>query len=137
PRSSVETVSDGGVRITGRPRYAKDPQELLARFGELIQTCSQMLAQEFVDGEGVGYFALMCHGELRAEFAHRRIRDVHPTGSGSAVRVSVEVPAEIRKAGLAILQALEWHGVAMVEFRLPPSKAPVFMEVNGRFWNSL
>ena len=76
PRSSVETEADGGVRITGRPRYARDPQELLARSEDLIQICSQMLAQEFVDGEGVGYFALMCHGELRAEFAHRRIRDV-------------------------------------------------------------
>lgn len=25
----------------------------------------------------------------------------------------------------------------MVEFRLPPGKPPVFLEVNGRFWNSL
>jgi predicted ATP-grasp superfamily ATP-dependent carboligase len=137
PRSSVETESDGGVRITGRPRYAKDPQELLARYEELIQICSQMLAQEFVDGEGVGYFALMCHGELRGEFAHRRIRDVHPTGSGSAVRVSVEPDPEMRDASLAILKALRWHGVAMVEFREAPSGPPVFMEVNGRFWNSL
>jgi predicted ATP-grasp superfamily ATP-dependent carboligase len=137
PRSSVETESDGGVRITGRPRYAKDQQELLARYEELIQICSQMLVQEFVDGDGVGYFALMSHGELRAEFAHRRIRDVHPTGSGSAVRVSVEPDAEMRTASLAILQALRWHGVAMVEFRQAPGGPPVFMEVNGRFWNSL
>jgi len=137
PRSSVETVSDGGVRVTGRPRYAKDPQELLARFGEMTKLCSQMLAQEFVDGEGVGYFALMCHGKLRAEFAHRRIRDVHPTGSGSAVRVSVDPDPEVRAASLAILKALRWHGVAMVEFRQVRGAPPVFMEVNGRFWNSL
>ena len=137
PRSSVEAESDGGIRITGRPRYAKDSQELLARFGEMTQICSQMLAQEFVDGEGVGYFALMCRGELRAEFAHRRIRDVHPTGSGSAVRVSETPNAEIRAASLAILKALRWHGVAMVEFRQPPGGPPVLMEVNGRFWNSL
>jgi predicted ATP-grasp superfamily ATP-dependent carboligase len=74
---------------------------------------------------------------LRAEFAHRRIRDVHPTGSGSAVRVSVEPDPEIRRASLAILEALHWHGVAMVEFRHRPGQPPVFMEVNGRFWNSL
>jgi predicted ATP-grasp superfamily ATP-dependent carboligase len=137
PRSSVETQSNGGVRITGRPRYARDSQELLARYEELIQICSQMLVQEFVDGDGVGYFALMCHGELRAEFAHRRIRDVHPTGSGSAVRVSVEPDPEVRTASLAILKALRWHGVAMVEFRQAAGSPPVFMEVNGRFWNSL
>ena len=137
PRSSVEAVSDGGVRITGRPRYARGPQELLVRYEELIKICSQMLVQEFVDGEGVGYFALMCHGELRAEFAHRRVRDVHPTGSGSAIRVSVEPDPEMRATSLAMLKALRWHGVAMVEFRQARGGPPVFMEVNGRFWNSL
>lgn len=137
PRSSVETQSDGGVRVTGRPRYAKDSQELLARYEDLTKVCSRMLVQEFVDGEGVGYFALMCHGQLRAEFAHRRIRDVHPTGSGSAVRMSAEPDPVIRSASLAILKALRWHGVAMVEFRQARGAPPVFMEVNGRFWNSL
>jgi len=137
PRSSVETLPDGRVRVTGRPRYARDSNELLARYQDLIQICSEILVQEFVDGEGVGYFALMCHGELRAEFAHRRIRDVHPTGSGSAVRMSVDPDPELRKASLAMLKALRWHGVAMVEFRQAPGGPPVFMEVNGRFWNSL
>jgi len=79
----------------------------------------------------------MREGELRAEFAHRRIRDVNPTGSGSALRVSVAPDPEVREASLTMLRALRWHGVAMVEFRQEARKAPVFMEVNGRFWNSL
>jgi len=137
PRSSVESQSDGGIRVTGRPRYVRDANELLACYWGLTQICSEVLAQEFVDGEGVGYFALMCRGELRAEFAHRRIRDVHPTGSGSAVRVSVQPDPEAKKASLAMLTALRWHGVAMVEFRQVKGEPPVFMEVNGRFWNSL
>ena len=137
PRSSVESQSDGRIRVTGRPRYVRDASELLACYWSLTQICSEVLAQEFVDGEGVGYFALMCRGELRAEFAHRRIRDVHPTGSGSAVRISVAPDPEAKEASLAILSALHWHGVAMVEFRQVKSKPPVFMEVNGRFWNSL
>ncbi len=137
PRSSVEARSDGTVRISGRPRYASNVEELRDRFQEMIRCCSQVLIQEFVDGEGAGYFALMHEGELRAEFAHRRIRDVHPTGSGSAVRVSVEPTPEVRDASLAMLKALRWHGVAMVEFRQAAGRPPVFMEVNGRFWNSL
>ncbi|HEX8888943.1 MAG TPA: ATP-grasp domain-containing protein, partial [Pyrinomonadaceae bacterium] len=84
-----------------------------------------------------GYFALMKDGELRAEFAHRRIRDVRPTGSGSAVRESVAPDARLREAALKILQELRWHGVAMVEFRVKADGTPVFLEVNGRFWNSL
>ncbi len=137
PRSSAEMSDDGAVRTTGRPRYARSLQELLAVHLDLHRVSSRVLVQEFVDGEGAGYFALMRHGELRAEFAHRRIRDVHPTGSGSAVRVSVEPDPQVRQASLAILRALHWHGVAMVEFRQLPGHPPVFMEVNGRFWNSL
>jgi predicted ATP-grasp superfamily ATP-dependent carboligase len=137
PRSSVETHSDGAMQITGRPLYARNAEELQALYLQMSRTSSRVLVQEFVDGEGTGYFALMHHGELRAEFAHRRIRDVHPTGSGSAVRVSVEPDAQVRSASLAILQALHWHGVAMVEFRQTPDGPPIFMEVNGRFWNSL
>jgi len=137
PRSSVESDSGGRVRITGRPLYAKDEAELQTRYEQLAKICSGMLVQEFADGDGVGYFALMCHGELRAEFAHRRIRDVHPTGSGSAVRISVDPDLQVRNASLAILRALNWHGVAMVEFRQAVGQAPVLMEVNGRFWNSL
>jgi predicted ATP-grasp superfamily ATP-dependent carboligase len=137
PRSSVEARSGGAMQVTGRPRYAKNTEELQTLYQEMSRTCSRVLVQEFVDGEGTGYFALMHHGELRAEFAHRRIRDVHPTGSGSAVRVSVEPDPQVRSASLALLQALHWHGVAMVEFRQIPGQPPVFMEVNGRFWNSL
>jgi predicted ATP-grasp superfamily ATP-dependent carboligase len=137
PSSSVETQADGKVRLTGRPRYARNAEEFLDAYQQMSQVASRVLVQEFVDGEGTGYFALMHHGELRAEFAHRRIRDVHPTGSGSAVRVSVEPDPQVRAASLAMLKELHWHGVAMVEFRQVPGQPPVFMEVNGRFWNSL
>jgi predicted ATP-grasp superfamily ATP-dependent carboligase len=137
PPSSVKTGPDGLVRATGRPRYARNAEELRAVYQQMSGRSSRVLAQEFVEGEGVGYFALMRHGELRAEFAHRRIRDVHPTGSGSALRVSVEPDSQVRRSSLAILEALHWHGVAMVEFRHVPGCSPVFMEVNGRFWNSL
>jgi predicted ATP-grasp superfamily ATP-dependent carboligase len=137
PRFSVEARSNGAMQPTGRPRYARNAEELQVLYGEMSRTCPRILVQEFVEGEGTGYFALLQKGKLRAEFAHRRIRDVHPTGSGSAVRISVEPDPQVRSASLAILQALHWHGVAMVEFRQIAGGPPVFMEVNGRFWNSL
>jgi len=135
--SSEECLPNGKLRTTGRPCYANDPGECDKAYRGISQRSSAVLFQEFVEGEGTGYFALMRNGELRAEFAHRRIRDVHPTGSGSAVRVSVPIDAEIRRASLAILSALRWHGVAMVEYRQKAGSPAVFMEVNGRFWHSL
>jgi predicted ATP-grasp superfamily ATP-dependent carboligase len=139
PCRSVEAGPSGAgaSHRTGRPRYARSPEEFLSAFYELRRSCTEVMAQEFVDGVGVGYFALFNRGEVCAEFAHQRIRDVYASGSGSAVRKSVALNSAVRKEGLAILQALEWHGVAMVEFRLPADGVPVFLEVNGRFWNSL
>jgi predicted ATP-grasp superfamily ATP-dependent carboligase len=137
PRSSEEITPSGNIRTAGRPRYARDSAEFDEAYRDLSRRASSVLLQEFVPGEGMGYFALMHHGELRAEFAHRRIRDVYPTGSGSAVRISVDPDPEIRRASLAILSALRWNGVAMVEYRKEPGHAAVFMEVNGRFWHSL
>jgi predicted ATP-grasp superfamily ATP-dependent carboligase len=136
PRSSEE-LSGKSVRATGRPRYASNPAEFQAAYDEMSQRSSVVLVQQFIDGEGAGYFALLHQGELRAEFAHRRIRDVYPTGSGSALRESVKPEAEIREAGLAMLRSLNWHGAAMVEFRHQPGQRPVFIEVNGRMWHSL
>lgn len=136
PRSS-ERVCDGRIQATGAPRYARNAGEFYQAWKHVSRRATEVLAQEFIEGSGEGYFALMHHGELRAEFGHRRIRDVRPTGSGSAVRVSTRPRAESRESGLAILHALGWHGVGMVEFRVRPDGTPVFMEVNGRFWNSL
>jgi|HubBroStandDraft_6_1064221.scaffolds.fasta_scaffold00052_14 predicted ATP-grasp superfamily ATP-dependent carboligase len=137
PRTSEELGVGGKVRSAGRPRYASDPAQLEAAYRDISLRSSAVLLQEFVAGEGTGYFVLMNHGELRAEFAHKRIRDVYPTGSGSAVRISVKPDPEIRRCSLAILSALRWHGVAMVEYRQQAGSRAVFMEVNGRFWHSL
>lgn len=137
PRTSQEQSYQGSMNATGRPSYARDANELARRFIEMRRHCSAVLVQEFVEGTGTGYFALLNHGELRAEFAHCRIRDVHPTGSGSALRESILPAPQIRQASLAMLQALRWHGVAMIEFRLRQDNVPVFLEINGRFWHSL
>jgi len=136
PRASEE-LTTGVLRTAGRPRYARDAQEFDVAYRDISGRSSATLVQQFVTGEGMGYFALMHAGELRAEFAHQRIRDVYPTGSGSAVRISVDPDPDIKRSSLAILSALRWHGVAMVEYRKQPGSPPVFMEVNGRFWHSL
>jgi len=137
PASSQEVANDGRVLKTGAPLYAKDKNEFIAAFLSLRARSSVILVQEFVVGTGIGYFALFNNGELRSEFAHQRIRDARPTGSGSSYRMSVLPNPRVREAGLALLRALNWHGPAMVEFRLRPDGTPVFLEVNGRFWHSL
>lgn len=137
PVSSEEVGADGRTVSTGAPQYARSRDEFEAACGALLTRSRAVLVQEYVEGSGAGYFALAVHGSVRAEFAHRRVRDVRPSGSGSAVRVSVAPDPRVRDAARQLLRALGWHGVAMVEFRIRPDGVPVFLEVNGRFWNSL
>jgi predicted ATP-grasp superfamily ATP-dependent carboligase len=137
PRTSEEVVEGRSTRSTGKPLYVRSAPELRDACRALMHRTSAVLAQEYIEGTGSGYFAIMNHGSLRAEFSHRRLRDVRPSGSGSALRESVPVDPRIRDAALPILEALRWHGPAMVEFRIRDDGSPVFLEVNGRFWNSL
>ena len=138
PRASQEFDPETqSMRATGAPIYARDETEFLSAFDALQTRCRAVIAQEWIDGQGGGYFALMNEGHLRAEFAHRRLRDVRPTGSGSALRESAVPDPAMRDGAVAMLEKLGWHGVAMVEFRVPTDGTPVFLEINGRFWNSL
>lgn len=95
------------------------------------------LIQQIVPGRGKGVFTVCDHGEPVAWFAHERLRDIRPSGSGSSLRRSVAVDPRLRARAERLLRAMHWHGPAMVEFRDDGSAPPWLMEVNGRFWGSL
>jgi predicted ATP-grasp superfamily ATP-dependent carboligase len=95
------------------------------------------IIQEFVRGIGKGVFALGDRGEVALWFAHERLRDVRPSGSGSSLRRSVALDPRLRVAAAALLRELKWHGPAMLEFRDDGVHPPWLIEMNGRFWGSL
>ena len=74
---------------------------------------------------------------MTASFAHKRLREYPATGGASTLRESVRRD-DIRDMALSLLKALDWFGVAMVEFKLDPRDG-IFklMEINPRFWGSL
>ena len=95
-------------------------------------------AQAWVPGHGVGICLLMDRGRTVLSFAHERIHELPLTGGGSSYRRSIDVPGALLAQSERLLRALDWHGVAMVEFRLDPRSGRSFMmELNGRFWGSL
>ncbi|WP_372479168.1 carboxylate--amine ligase [Halomicrobium sp. HM KBTZ05] len=96
------------------------------------------LVQEYVPTiEEYGFFAQYDHGSPVATFQHRQRRGWKYCGGPSAFRESVDIPA-LERAGRALLDELDWHGVAMVEFlRDPRTGAFKLMEINPRFWSSL
>lgn len=106
---------------------------------ELIGTYDHVpLVQEYVpDTNEYGFFALYDRGEAVATFQHRQRRGWSYAGGPSAFRESTDIAA-LESAGLRLLDELDWHGVAMVEFlRNPETQTFELMEVNPRFWSSL
>ena len=119
--------------------YATSDDQLLSLMRSLDPRLPPPLLQEFVPGTGCGVCLLIgADGTLCAEFAHERLRDYRPTGSGSVLRRSAAVNPQLRELSLRLLSKIGAHGVAMVEFRVDRrTNEPYLMEINGRFWGSL
>ena len=96
------------------------------------------IVQEYVpDTDEYALFALYDEGEAVATFQHRQRRGYKYAGGPSSFRESVAIPA-LHDAGTRLLDELDWHGLAMVEFlRDPRTGSFQLMEINPRFWTSL
>ncbi|MCH8533143.1 MAG: ATP-grasp domain-containing protein [Saccharospirillum sp.] len=95
------------------------------------------MLQDFIPGHGAGVFCLFKGGQSVRFFAHERLREKPPEGGVSVLSRSVPVDDQLRGYAEQLLSAVQWHGVAMVEFRVTPEGKPYLMEVNTRFWGSL
>ena len=93
--------------------------------------------QQYIPGFGVGVEMLFDHGTIRWTFVHKRIHELPLTGGGSSYRVSLDLQEDLIERATSLLSALEWHGVAMVEFKIAPWGDTFLMEVNPRLWGSL
>ena len=103
-----------------------------SRFGE------GLLFQTYHAGQGVGIELLMSKGEVLVSFQHRRLSENPPSGGVAVVAVAEAVNPVLLDYSTRLLRALEWEGVAMVEFRHDAATGDTaLMEVNGRFWGSL
>ena len=119
-------------------KYVQSPKELLQAYGDVQNQYGEAMVQEFIpQGGAYGVSMLFNHGEPRAIFAHKRLREYPNSGGPSTLRESVRFP-EIEEYATTLLEALDWHGVAMVEFRVDQRDGkPKLMEINPRFWGSL
>lgn len=95
------------------------------------------LLQDFVPGSGAGVFALYHRGQAVTFFAHRRLREKPPSGGVSVLSSSTAVDPHLLLQARKLLDAVHWHGVAMIEFRVTPDGEAYLMEINTRFWGSL
>lgn len=118
-------------------RYVREESEVAQAYDAVRAHAAEgVLAQEYVEGDGYGFCALYWHGQRMRTFMHRRVREWPPSGGASAAAESLPTCAPLERAGATLLDALGWHGVAMVEFKGDTAGRLVLMEINAKFWGS-
>jgi predicted ATP-grasp superfamily ATP-dependent carboligase len=131
-------ILENGSFISTSVIVVNDRDELLRHLAHTpyLQQYPLML-QEYIIGDGQGLFGLYHNGVPVTFFSHKRIREKPPSGGVSVLSESVAPAPRMLDAAKKLLDAAQWHGVAMVEFKVAADGTPYLMEVNGRFWGSL
>jgi predicted ATP-grasp superfamily ATP-dependent carboligase len=135
PQASRVYGADEATLETMNVTYADGPELLDERMRAFKGRCAVLL-QEYCSGEGHGVELLTERGRPIAAFQHHRLREVPTTGGASSYRESVALDPVLYDYSVRMLEALEWTGLAMVEFKTGP-RGPMLMEINGRVWGSL
>lgn len=150
---SDETDYDTAEQVLGYPIVVKPPR---GRGRNDIAVCDSrkqlertlertrskhgpVLLQEFVPrGSECGVYTLYDDsGELTGLTVQRRLRSNPPEGGASTYRETIDDP-ELVELSDRFLTALDWRGVAMVEFRIDSRTGePKLLEINPRLWGSL
>lgn len=122
-----------------KAEYARNADELHAIGQRYTRIGKWPLVQEYCAGSGLGQFFYMHKGQALRRFQHIRVAEWPPEGGFSSVCDSVPLTehTELQEQSIALLRAIGWEGVAMVEYRFDPQRnRAVLMEINGRFWGS-
>ncbi|MFB6087508.1 MAG: hypothetical protein ABEJ85_03215, partial [Haloarculaceae archaeon] len=125
-------------RETGRALSARveSPERFWTAYDALRSSGEELIVQECVSGDGRTYGCglLFLDGEPRLRFGHVELRSV-PRRGGSGTRLRTTDDAELVSQSVELLGALDWHGVALVEYRREGDSF-VLMEINPKFWAS-
>jgi len=120
-----------GITGQGNIQYINSFDEL-----SKINT-NKAIIQEYIPGEGYGFYALLNNGKLKAFFMHHRRRE-YPITGGASTSAESWYDDKLKELGSKLLTALSWHGVAMVEFKKDSRDGEfTLMEINPKFWGSL
>lgn len=127
----------GSRRVQLAVTYARDVRELRSRAQALLPF-GELVLQERFAGQGAGIELIAEHGRMAYAFQHLRLHELPLSGGGSSLRRSTPLDPELLEASARLVQALGWHGVAMIEFKRNPETGEFrLMEINGRLWGSL
>jgi predicted ATP-grasp superfamily ATP-dependent carboligase len=130
-KSALETVK------TYSTIYLEKYDQLNAEnIRNIFHASSSNLIQERIYGKGEAFFAIYNKGKLIDFMMHERIRENPITGGPSTLARTI-YKSDLMYAGKKLLDNLNWHGIAMVEFKRDENGNLFLMEINPKFWGSL
>jgi hypothetical protein len=138
PNRVVPALEQAGVDFV-KAEYADTREELMLALRRYDNLSQWPMVQQYCAGYGLGQFFYMKDGEAVQRFQHRRVAEWPPEGGVSSVAdaLPLSLHRELQEKSIALLRSLNWHGVAMVEFRHDTVTGKSWlMEINGRFWGS-
>jgi len=137
-KSRFSWVWHSDKAVFSRPSYVNSPEELIENYEAMHEDFPFPIVQEYVPGVAYHVGTLCSNSRIRAICCIKEHRTIPVTGGYATLRESVPLDPRMKEYAQRMLSALNWHGVAEVEFKLDPrDSVPKFMEINGRFWGSL
>lgn len=136
PHRSV--VGSGRDRHKTGVSQVRDREECERVLRALPPEAFPVMVQRRIHGAGEGFFTLRLADGSAAYFAHRRLRERPPSGGVSVQRESITLDPTLKARCDALLDRLNWTGIAMVECKRDSESGDWrVIEINGRFWGSL
>lgn len=134
-RFSVRWIQQKAV--FGSVAYAYSPEDLQRRVADRLEKAGDVLVQEFVPGQGIGFSCFVAGGKTFLPFQWLRVREVDPRGSASSARRSIPLDDALVHQSEQLITRLGFEGIAMVEYKQASDGRLVLMEINGRPWGSI
>lgn len=133
PRGNA--LHDSTVNSVGfKSRYAGSIDELARMLRPRASDAAALLVQAYARGTGRCVATVFRDGEPLELFAYARDREFPLSGGVSVLRRSIPLDEQLREYTCALLRAIRWTGIAMVEFKFDHATGQhVLMEINGRF----
>ena len=112
------------------------PAEAEARVEYLEHVGAEPLVQRFVQGDLVAQVAVTDRDSQVVAAVQQRASAVTP-GGGTARGETEALDPSLAEGVAALLEELNWFGLAQVQFQVPPGGEPVLIDLNGRFYGSM
>jgi hypothetical protein len=126
-----------GLHFPNSPDALMRCYEGLPNLSDMVFDYTAPIVQEYIPGDVYDVCLLFNQGKPRAALTQKRLR-MHPSKGGFGIENVTTDQPELQGQAIALLEAMQWHGPAQVEFKIDSRDGRTkLMEVNGRFWGTL